>query len=155
MKGAASWLTAPFGIAAAIGKHVPCLKHPRWMNLILSDGTIVRAAEQGTAMPIQRKVFRIEEHVRRRAAENVATDGMEGALRHREFMAELQTLRDLIGPRAGVDRDALERARAQIAEAQAFNRYPVLNIHHMTARQAIRNPRVISKLMPTFTSEIS
>ncbi len=120
MKGAASWLTAPFGIAAAIGKHVPCLKHPRWMNLILSDGTIVRAAEQGTAMPIQRKVFRIEEHSRRRAAENVAADGMEGALRHREFMAELQTLRDLIGPRAGVDRDALERARAQIAEAQAF-----------------------------------
>ena len=45
---------------------------------------------------------------------------MEGALRHREFMTELQALRELIGPRAGVDRDALERARAQIAEAQAF-----------------------------------
>ena len=43
-----------------------------------------------------------------------------GALQHREFMTELQALRELIGPRAGVDRDALERARAQIAEAQAF-----------------------------------
>ena len=35
-------------------------------------------------------------------------------------MTELQALRELIGPRAGVDRDALERARAQIAEAQAY-----------------------------------
>jgi chemotaxis protein CheZ len=71
-------------------------------------------------MPIQRKVFRIEEHARVRAAESVAADGVDGALRHREFMTELQALRELIGPRAGVDRDAMERARAQITEAQAF-----------------------------------
>jgi chemotaxis protein CheZ len=71
-------------------------------------------------MPIQRKVFRIEEHARVRAAEGVAADGVDGALRHREFMTELQALRELIGPRAGVDRDAMERARAQITEAQAF-----------------------------------
>src|SRR6476661_9634949 len=90
------------------------------MNLILSRGTIVRVAGQGTAMPIQRKVFRIEEHARRRVAESITTDGVEGALRHREFLTELQALRELIGPGASVDRDALLRARAQIAEAQAF-----------------------------------
>ncbi len=71
-------------------------------------------------MPVQRKVFRIEEGARRRAAESAAAGDAEGALQHREFMTELQALRELIEPRAGVDRDALERARAQIAEAQAY-----------------------------------
>ena len=71
-------------------------------------------------MPVQRKVFRIEEGARRRAAEGVAAGDAEGALQHREFMTELQALRELIEPRAAVDRDALERARAQIAEAQAY-----------------------------------
>ncbi len=70
-------------------------------------------------MAVQRKVFRIEESARFRAAEGaVAND--DGALRHREFMSELQALRESIGPRAAVDRDALDRARAQIAEAQAY-----------------------------------
>jgi chemotaxis protein CheZ len=67
-------------------------------------------------MPVQRKVFRIEEDAEARLAESNA----EGALRHREFMAEIVALRDLIGPGTGGDRDALERARAQIAEAQAY-----------------------------------
>ena len=49
-----------------------------------------------------------------------AADDAEGALRHREFMTEMQALRELIEPRAEIDRDALERARAQIAEAQAY-----------------------------------
>jgi len=79
-------------------------------------------------MPVQRKVFRIEERARPRALDNVASGDAESALRHREFMTELQTLRGLIAPpgEAGremnrqVDRDALERARAQIAEAQAY-----------------------------------
>jgi chemotaxis protein CheZ len=71
-------------------------------------------------MPVQRKVFRIEEGARLRAAVVVAAEGAEGALRHREFMTEMQSLRELIGPRTEVDRDALERARAQIAEAQAY-----------------------------------
>ena len=35
-------------------------------------------------------------------------------------MAELQALRALIEPRAQVDRETMERARAQIAEAQAY-----------------------------------
>ena len=73
-------------------------------------------------MPIQRKVFRIEEHARRRAGESVAADGVDGAPKHREFITELQALRELLGPGAGVDRDVLLRARAQIAEAQDFKR---------------------------------
>jgi chemotaxis protein CheZ len=76
-------------------------------------------------MAVQRKVYRIEEHARPRASDAIDSGHAEGALRHREFMAELQALRELIGPRDPVeravpDRDALERARAQIAEAQAY-----------------------------------
>ena len=71
-------------------------------------------------MPVQRKVFRIEEGARPRKAHGVAAGDAEGALQHREFMTEMQSLRELIVPRTEVDRDALERARAQIAEAQAY-----------------------------------
>jgi chemotaxis protein CheZ len=72
-------------------------------------------------MAVQRKVFRIEERAHWRAAEGIAAArGAEGALQHREFMTQLQALRELIEPRTGVDRAALERARAQIAEAQAY-----------------------------------
>jgi chemotaxis protein CheZ len=71
-------------------------------------------------MPVQRRVFRIEEGARRHAAEGIAAGGAEGAHQHRESMTQLQALRELIEPRAPVDRDALERARAQIAEAQAY-----------------------------------
>src|SRR5690242_15589106 len=67
-------------------------------------------------MPVQRKVFRIEEDARAQAANR----GTDDALRRRELMTEIETLRDLIGPGAGVDRSALERARAQIAEAPAY-----------------------------------
>jgi len=65
-------------------------------------------------MPVQRKVFRIEESARAQATGRAAED----TLRRRELMTEIETLRDLIGPDA--DRSALERARAQIAEAQAY-----------------------------------
>jgi chemotaxis protein CheZ len=74
---------------------------------------------QRTAMPVQRKIFRIEEGARRHVA-GVAANDSAGAQQHREFMTELQALRELIGSRAGVDRDALARARAQVAEAQAY-----------------------------------
>jgi chemotaxis protein CheZ len=67
-------------------------------------------------MPVQRKVFRIEEDARAQAANR----GTEDALRRRELITEIETLRDLIGPGAGADHSALERARAQIAEAQAY-----------------------------------
>jgi chemotaxis protein CheZ len=65
-------------------------------------------------MPVQRKTFRIEEDARPQA------ERAEDALRRRELMTEIETLRELIGPGAGIDRSALERARAQIAEAQAY-----------------------------------
>ena len=78
-------------------------------------------------MPVQRKVFRIEEYAPLRAPDGVAAGDAESALRHREFMTELQALRALMGPRGNADRavpdrDAVERARAQIAEVQAYKR---------------------------------
>jgi chemotaxis protein CheZ len=70
-------------------------------------------------MAVQRKVFRIEESGGG-ARDTVASDGVDSAERHREFMTALQSLRSLIVPAATVDRSALERARAQIAEAQTY-----------------------------------
>jgi chemotaxis protein CheZ len=66
-------------------------------------------------MAVQRKVFRIEEGGRSHA---ISRDG--DALRRREFMTEMQALREMISPRGEMDRDSLERARAQIAEAAAY-----------------------------------
>jgi len=71
-------------------------------------------------MAVQRKVFRIEERARPRAPGAAAAVEAESAPWQRQFMSELQALRELVGTRAGVDRDALDRARAQIAEAQAY-----------------------------------
>jgi chemotaxis protein CheZ len=70
-------------------------------------------------MAVQRKVFRIEESARGRARDAVASDGVDSAEHHREFTTALQS-RSLIVPAATVDRSALECARAQIAEAQAY-----------------------------------
>jgi chemotaxis protein CheZ len=100
----------------------------RAMNAILSGtdikntrGGIKDTRENlGSPMPVQRKVFRIEEHARAGVPRDVPAAEPQGAERHREFMGELQALRALIEPRTDVDRDALERARAQIAEAQAY-----------------------------------
>jgi chemotaxis protein CheZ len=66
-------------------------------------------------MPVQRKVFRIEEGARA-PVERSADD----SLRHHEFMSEMAALRELLGPRAEIDREALEQARGQIAEAQSY-----------------------------------
>ena len=38
--------------------------------------------------------------------------------------------------------------------AQAFRRYPVLNTHQMTMRQAAMKPSVMPRLTPTLTSEM-
>jgi chemotaxis protein CheZ len=70
-------------------------------------------------MAVQRKVFRIEEGARRHVTGRVAASDGEATHQHRAFMTELAALRELIAPHAAVDRDALDRARAQIAEAQA------------------------------------
>ena len=58
-------------------------------------------------MPVQRKVFRIEEGARPRTVHGVAAGDAEGVLQHREFMTEMQSLRELIVPRTEVDRDAV------------------------------------------------
>jgi chemotaxis protein CheZ len=71
-------------------------------------------------MAVQRKVFRIEERARRPARDAASAAETDGARRHQEFMAELQALRALIAQPAQIDRTTMERARAQIAEAQAY-----------------------------------
>jgi chemotaxis protein CheZ len=71
-------------------------------------------------MAVQRKVFRIEEGARWRARDGVAGNDTGSAECHREFMAAVQELRALVLPAAPADRSTLERARAQIAEAQAY-----------------------------------
>ena len=82
-------------------------------------------------MAVQRKVFRIEERVRGHAP--AAAASADGAGLQREFVAELRALRAVIAPSAPVDRNAVERARAQIAEAQAYRRELEL-IHAAVAR---------------------
>lgn len=71
-------------------------------------------------MAVQRKTFRIEERARRGAPDAAAADEAESALRHREFMTELQALRALMQQPQQMDRETLERAQAQIAEAQVY-----------------------------------
>ena len=66
-------------------------------------------------MPVQRKIFRIEEQGRLAPSARAAEP-----LRHHEFMAELNALRALVEPRVSVPGERMERARAQIAEAQAY-----------------------------------
>jgi chemotaxis protein CheZ len=88
------------------------------MNAILSATALERYVTR-TAMAVQRKVFRIEERARPRSAGAAVPEPADGGLRS-EVMAELQSLRALIAPRAEVSREALEQARAQIAEAQAY-----------------------------------
>lgn len=72
-------------------------------------------------MAVQRKIFRIEQGGS--PGGHAADSGREAeaAMRHHEFMTEIRALRSLIGPRgASPDRGDMERARAQISEAQAY-----------------------------------
>ena len=71
-------------------------------------------------MPVQRKIFRIEQDAHAAGRGEVSARDAEAALRHHEFMAEIKALRGLIEPRAETNREAMETARAQIAEAQAY-----------------------------------
>ena len=71
-------------------------------------------------MAVQRKIFRIEQGGRADAPGEVSARDAEAALRHHEFMAEIKALRSLIEPRAESNREAMEKSRAQIAEAQAY-----------------------------------
>ena len=69
-------------------------------------------------MPVQRKVFRIEQDALSRAPGSVVVPPTDDG--HRDLMAELHALRELLQPGSRVERDAVGRARAQIAEAQTF-----------------------------------
>lgn len=79
-------------------------------DLKSSPDTVVRI------MAVQRKVFRIEQN----GAGLGDTPRDESALRHGEFMDEIRALRRLMQPADGSGRESQERARAQIAEAQAY-----------------------------------
>jgi chemotaxis protein CheZ len=70
-------------------------------------------------MPVQRKVFSIEQHMRPRMRGSVQATAAGGE-QHREFMSELQALRSLVEPKLAAEDDVGRRARAQIAEAQAY-----------------------------------
>jgi len=73
----------------------------------------------GASMAIYRKVFRIEENARAGAPEGAGADEAGSTPQQREFMTELQELRSLIESRVPMDREAMERAQAQIVAAQA------------------------------------
>ncbi len=71
-------------------------------------------------MPVQRKIFRIEQDACAGGRVDVSARDAEAALRHHEFMAEIKALRGLIEPRAETNRATMETSRVQIAEAQAY-----------------------------------
>ena len=69
-------------------------------------------------MPVQRKVYSIEQHMRPRM--RGAAQAAQGSEQHREFISELQALRSLIEPQVATEADIAKRARAQIADAHAY-----------------------------------
>jgi chemotaxis protein CheZ len=82
-------------------------------------------------MPIQRKVFRIEEHMRPRTPRGtVSADAGSGP--HGEFAS---ALRALVEPQAAPGREAAQRARTEIAEAQAY-KAELVAIHDAIGRTA-------------------
>lgn len=71
-------------------------------------------------MAVRRKIFRIEEGARARAGAAPSAGEANDAPQHHDFIAEIKALRALIEPRAEVNREAIERSRAQIVQAQAY-----------------------------------
>jgi chemotaxis protein CheZ len=74
-------------------------------------------------MAVQRKIFRIEQTTGAiaRGAPSIAAVRDDTPQRH-ELMAEIKALRAMIEPSQNVSRDTMDRARAQIAEAQSYKR---------------------------------
>jgi chemotaxis protein CheZ len=83
-------------------------------------------------MPIQRKVFRIEEHMRPRTPRGIASADAGGGPQHGEFAS---ALRALVEPQAAAGREATERVRTEIAEAQAY-KAELAAIHDAIGRTA-------------------
>ena len=73
-------------------------------------------------MAVQRKVFRIEQGTGASARSAPSAVAADDTPRHHEFMAEIRALRAMMEPRQNVSRDTMDRARAQIVEAQAYKR---------------------------------
>jgi chemotaxis protein CheZ len=69
-------------------------------------------------MPVHRKVFSIEQHMRPRL--RGAAQAQPTGDQRCESMSELQALRSLVEPKVAAEGDVAKRARAQIAEAQAY-----------------------------------
>jgi chemotaxis protein CheZ len=70
-------------------------------------------------MPVQRKVFSIEQHVRSRIRGSAQATSAGGE-QHREFTSGLRALRSPVEPKVAAESDVGKRASAQIAEAQAY-----------------------------------
>jgi chemotaxis protein CheZ len=83
-------------------------------------------------MPVQRKVFRIEEHMRRRTPRDTASADAGGETPHGEFAS---AQRALVEPQAAAGREAMERVRTEIAEAQAY-KAELAAIHAAIGRSA-------------------
>jgi len=76
-------------------------------------------------MAVQRKIFRIEQTagaVARHASPLAVVPVQDDTPHRHELMAEIKALRAMIEPRQDVSRDTMDRARAQIAEAQGYKR---------------------------------
>ena len=78
-----------------------------------------------SVMAVQRKIFRIEQTagaVARHASPLAVVPAQDDTPHRHELMAEIKALRAMIEPRQDVSRDTMDRARAQIAEAQGYKR---------------------------------
>jgi len=83
-------------------------------------------------MPVQRKVFRIEEHTRPRTPRGTVSADASAKPQHGEFAS---ALRALVEPPAAPGRDPAQRARAEIVEAQAY-KAELVAIHDAIGRTA-------------------
>ena len=88
-------------------------------------------------MPVQRKVFRIEENARATVRGAAPAGRNEPAPQLDAYLSEIKALRALLEPQLPASRDTLERARAQIAEVEAY-RGELAAIH--TAIEGVRSP---------------
>ena len=83
-------------------------------------------------MPVQRKVFRIEEHMRPRTPRGTVPADAGAEPQHGEFAS---ALRALVDPQATSERETAQRNRAEIAEAQAY-KAELAEIHDAIGRTA-------------------
>jgi chemotaxis protein CheZ len=103
------------------------------MNPILNAFAVYLMQGQGASMPVQRRVFRIEESARPRAGhrDGAVACGRAPSAEPTNEPASLRPLIERPGPSA---REVSERAPAQIAEARAFKRE--LELIHSAVEQS-------------------